>query len=345
MMERRRALSGPLPHRVVRRPAAARCRRPDVFDEFDAGSGKQAVSTTMAFAVLLRNLLRDKEIGQRVVPIIPDEARTFGLDALFSEVKIYAPLGQLYEPVDSKLMLSYREAKEGQILEEGITEAGGDGRLHRGRDGLRDPWPAHDPVLHLLFDVRLPAGRRPDLGVRRHAGAAGSCSAAPPGAPRCSARACSTTTATPWSWPRRSPTCRPTTPRSPTRPRPSSRTASGGCTGRSPEDIFYYLTLYNENYVMPAMPDEPGVERGDRRGASTASPRARRARPGGRRSCSRGTACRARPRGPAAPGRRPRRRPPSCGRATSYKALREEALSVERHNRLHPEPSRRSRPT
>ncbi len=74
--------------------------------------------------MLLRNLLRDKQIGSRVVPIIPDEARTFGLDALFREVKIYAPLGQLYEPVDSKLMLSYSEARDGQILEEGITEAG-----------------------------------------------------------------------------------------------------------------------------------------------------------------------------------------------------------------------------
>ncbi len=93
--------------------------------EFDGGSGKRSVSTTMAFAVMLRNLLRDKGLGQRVVPIIPDEARTFGMDGLFKEVKIYAPLGQLYEPVDSKLMLTYSEAKDGQILEEGITEAGG----------------------------------------------------------------------------------------------------------------------------------------------------------------------------------------------------------------------------
>ena len=74
---------------------------------------------------MLRNLLRDKGLGQRVVPIIPDEARTFGMDGLFKEVKIYAPLGQLYEPVDSKLMLSYIEGRDGQILEEGISEAGG----------------------------------------------------------------------------------------------------------------------------------------------------------------------------------------------------------------------------
>src|SRR5439155_19433317 len=96
----------------------------DAYAEFLKGSGSQAVSTTMAFARLLRNLLRDKGVGRRVVPIIPDEARTFGMDALFKEVKIYAPFGQRYEPVDAKLLLSYSESQQGQILEEGITEAG-----------------------------------------------------------------------------------------------------------------------------------------------------------------------------------------------------------------------------
>ena len=89
-----------------------------------SGSGTRAASTTMVFAGLLRNLLRDPGIGNRIVPIIPDEARTFGMDALFSEVKIYAPFGQSYEPVDAGMVLSYREAVDGQILEEGITEAG-----------------------------------------------------------------------------------------------------------------------------------------------------------------------------------------------------------------------------
>ena len=88
------------------------------------GSKSQAVSTTMAFARLIRNLLRDKAIGKRVVPIVPDEARTFGMDALFKEFEIYAPFGQTYEPVDKELLLSYTESADGQILEEGITEAG-----------------------------------------------------------------------------------------------------------------------------------------------------------------------------------------------------------------------------
>ncbi len=122
LRERRKALGGSLPSRVVRskplpKPAAS------VDQEFDAGSDT-AVSTTMVFTRLLRNLIRDKELGSRIVPIIPDEARTFGMDPLFKEVGIYAQLGQRYSPVDSDLVLSYREAKDGQVLEEGITEAG-----------------------------------------------------------------------------------------------------------------------------------------------------------------------------------------------------------------------------
>src|SRR5206468_8649862 len=91
---------------------------------FMGGSGNRAARRTMVFSRLLRNLVRDKKVGDKVVPIIPDEARTFGLDALFREIGIYAALGQLYEPVDADLLLSYRESKQGQILEEGITEAG-----------------------------------------------------------------------------------------------------------------------------------------------------------------------------------------------------------------------------
>ena len=78
----------------------------------------------MAFAKLLRNLLRDPNVGQQIVPIVPDEARTFGMDPLFKQSGIYAPFGQRYEPVDSELLLSYRESRDGQVLEEGITEAG-----------------------------------------------------------------------------------------------------------------------------------------------------------------------------------------------------------------------------
>jgi pyruvate dehydrogenase E1 component len=122
LMERRRALGGTLPKRIVRsKPLPP--PPPEIDAEFGAGS-KQAVSTTMVFTRILRNLLRDEQLGPRIVPIIPDEARTFGMDPLFKEVGIYAALGQRYEPVDSELVLSYREAVDGQVLEEGITEAG-----------------------------------------------------------------------------------------------------------------------------------------------------------------------------------------------------------------------------
>ena len=122
LRERRRQLGGSLPKRVVRAKLFSGVA-PGVDAEFAAGS-PTPVSTTMVFARLLRNLIRDPELGSRIVPIIPDEARTFGLDPLFKEVGIYAALGQRYEPVDSELLLSYREATNGQVLEEGITESG-----------------------------------------------------------------------------------------------------------------------------------------------------------------------------------------------------------------------------
>jgi pyruvate dehydrogenase E1 component len=122
MLERRASLGGSLPRRVVRSaPLPAPVAEAD--KEFAAGSSTPA-STTMVFARLLRNLIRDPELGRRIVPIIPDEARTFGMDPLFKEVGIYAAHGQRYEPVDSNLMLSYRESTDGQVLEEGINEAG-----------------------------------------------------------------------------------------------------------------------------------------------------------------------------------------------------------------------------
>ncbi len=96
----------------------------DIFEEFYKGSEGKEVATTMAFVRMLARLLKDEEIGKLIVPIVPDEARTFGMDSLFRQVGIYSHIGQLYEPVDSDTLLYYKEAKDGQILEEGITEAG-----------------------------------------------------------------------------------------------------------------------------------------------------------------------------------------------------------------------------
>ena len=123
LLERRQALGGFLPRRKNEAPPL-KMPPASAFAEFQKGSAKSEVSTTMGFVRMLSTLLRNKEIGRRVVPIIPDEARTFGMDALFREIGIYSPKGQLYEPVDRESLLYYHEAKDGQILEEGINEAG-----------------------------------------------------------------------------------------------------------------------------------------------------------------------------------------------------------------------------
>jgi pyruvate dehydrogenase E1 component len=120
---RRQALGGYVPARKVRsKPLVA--DHDALFREFLTGSEGREVSTTMAFVGMLRQMLRDPEIGKVVVPIVPDEARTFGMESLFRQVGIYSSRGQLYEPVDVHTLLYYKEAKDGQILEEGITEAG-----------------------------------------------------------------------------------------------------------------------------------------------------------------------------------------------------------------------------
>ncbi|MCC7009255.1 MAG: pyruvate dehydrogenase (acetyl-transferring), homodimeric type [Acidobacteria bacterium] len=123
MRERRAALGGALPKRSVRAPRIQPALD-GVFEEFAKGTEGRKASTTMVFVRLLAKLLRDKDIGKLVVPIVPDEARTFGMESLFRAVGIYSSIGQVYEPVDMDTLLYYKEAKDGQILEEGITEAG-----------------------------------------------------------------------------------------------------------------------------------------------------------------------------------------------------------------------------
>ncbi len=123
LQERRNALGGYLPKRS---PTTVAVKTPpeDVFREFHDGTGDREVSTTMAFVRILSKLLRDPEIGRLIVPIVPDEARTFGMEALFRQCGIYSHPGQLYEPVDKDSLLYYKEVRNGQILEEGINEAG-----------------------------------------------------------------------------------------------------------------------------------------------------------------------------------------------------------------------------
>ncbi|MGH9328589.1 MAG: pyruvate dehydrogenase (acetyl-transferring), homodimeric type [Terriglobia bacterium] len=123
LADRRKELGGFLPSRSVTAPPL-KVSLEDLFKEFYEGTNGREVSTTMAFVRMLAKLLRDREVGRLIVPIVPDEARTFGMEALFRQVGIYSGRGQLYEPVDKDTLLYYKEARDGQILEEGITEAG-----------------------------------------------------------------------------------------------------------------------------------------------------------------------------------------------------------------------------
>ncbi len=123
LQQRRSELGGPVPTRGVRcdplPPVSA-----EIFEEFKEGSDGRPISSTGAFVRILTKLLKDRQIGKLIVPIIPDEARTFGMESLFRQIGIYSHAGQLYEPVDANTLMYYHEAKDGQLLEEGITEAG-----------------------------------------------------------------------------------------------------------------------------------------------------------------------------------------------------------------------------
>ena len=170
LLEHRAALGGFLPQRS---PGVLKLQVPELaaFQSILDGTGEREISTTMAFVRILGVLLKDKSIGKHVVPIVPDEARTFGMEGLFRQIGIYSSVGQLYTPQDADQLMSYREDKQGQMLEEGINEAGSlCSWIGRG-DLVREPRRADGAVLYFLFDVRLSARRRFHLGGRRHAGA------------------------------------------------------------------------------------------------------------------------------------------------------------------------------
>jgi pyruvate dehydrogenase E1 component len=332
LVERRRALGGFVPKRVTtaRRPLSL--PSDDAFREFDTGSNNQAVSTTMGFTRLLRNLARDKSFGERVVPIIPDEARTFGMDSLFRELKIYASQGQKYEPVDHDLLLSYSESSSGQILEEGITEAGSlasfiaAGTSYSTRGVPMVPfytfysmfgfqrvgdliWQAADARTR-GFLLGATAGRTTLLGEglqHQDGHSLVLASTVPP--------------------------CRAYDPAFAYEVAAIVRSGLHEMYGEVPNDVFYYVTLYNENYPMPARPAVADLDAQIMRGlykwadAGNAKHRATLLFSGSAHSAVRAAAAELESRWDVA-----------CDlwSATSYKALRENAIDVERWNRLHP---------
>ncbi len=340
LLERRNLLGGPVPTRstVIRKPLTL----PPVAEllEFDEGSNGAEVSTTMSFTRLLRTLARSEGFGPRIVPIIPDEGRTFGMDALFREFGIYAADGQHYDPVDSQLLLSYTESQDGQILEEGITEAGSlasftaAGTAYATRGVPMVPfytfysmfgfqrvgdliWAAADSQAK-GFLLGATAGRTTLLGEGlQHqdghslllASTVPTCQAYDPAYAyevaaiiRCGLE------------------------------RMYGAKDTNGRDGAG-ESVFYYLTLYNENYAMPVRP--PGVTDDDiMTGLYRWAPT-----PDGRDAAATilfsGSA-----QGAARDAQLTLAERFGVGvelwSATSYKRLREDALSVERYNRLHP---------
>ena len=157
---------------VRRQQLAAICTVPELsaFAAQLKPTGDREISTTMAFVRILTTLLRDKTIGKHVVPIVPDESRTFGMEGLFRQFGIFSQVGQLYQPEDAKQLMYYREDRTGQMLQEGINEPGAMSSWIAAATSLQRVGHPDDPVLHLLLDVRVPAHRRPGLGGRRLAG-------------------------------------------------------------------------------------------------------------------------------------------------------------------------------
>jgi len=265
MLARRHALGGLVPERRVGGNPID-LPKDDLYRQFADGT-KQPVSTTMAFVRLLRDLMRDKSVGRRIVPIIPDEARTFGMESLFPQFKIYAAHGQLYEPVDAALLLAYVEAKDGQILEEGITEAGSMASF----TAAGTSYATHDVPMIPFFSFYSMFGfqRIGDLiwsaGDQRTRGfllgaTHGRTTLNGEGLQHQDGHSLLLATT--------NPACLAYDPayayEVATIVREGLKRMYGDGGKAGGEDVFYYLALYNETYAMPPMPEdvEEGVIRG-----------------------------------------------------------------------------------
>ncbi|MFA5788138.1 MAG: pyruvate dehydrogenase (acetyl-transferring), homodimeric type, partial [Actinomycetota bacterium] len=330
-LHRRELLGGLLPRRVVRSPALT-LPGADLYSEFLAGTEAtgRKVATTMAFVRLMRKLMVDDRIGGRVVPIVPDEARTFGMEGLFREFQIYSPRGQLYEPVDSGTLTAYKEAPNGQILEEGITEAGAMASFTAA--GTSYATHGEPMVPFYLFYSMFGFQRIGDLiwafGDARGRGfllgaVAGRTTLLGEGLQHQDGHSLLLASAIP--------NVLAYDPAFAYEIAVITREGLRRMFERG-EDVFYYMTLYNESYPMPSMPE--GVEEGILAGLYLLEPALE----------GNGPTVRILGSGPLV---REALRARSMLRdeygvraevwsATSYQQLRNEALAVERWNRLHP---------
>ena len=329
LLERRRQLGGSLPQRVVR-PSTLPAAQDAAYDELFAGADRPA-STTMAFARLIRNLTRDKELGRHIVPIIPDEARTFGMDALFKEIGIYNPLGQQYTAVDKELLLSYVEKVDGQILEEGITEAGAMASFTAA--GTSYAVHAQPMIPFFIYYSMFGFQRIGDLiWAAGDARARGFLLGATAGRTTLTGEGLQHDDGHSHVLASTVPSVRAYDPAFAYELAIIVREGIRRMYGEEPEDVFYYLTLYNENWAMPAKPD--GVEDGVLRGLY----RYRAAEKGQRRVQLLGA-------GPILHQALAAQEllaekfdiAADVWSVPSFQQLRNEALEIERWNRLHPD--------
>jgi pyruvate dehydrogenase E1 component len=344
LMARRKVLGGAVPRRVVR-PAKVVLPDQKVFADLMAGSGSQAASTTMAFARLLRNLVRDPDFGPLVAPIVSDEARTFGLEPIIAEAKIYAPGGQRYVPVDADLPLKYAESASGHLLQEGITEAGATAAFTALATSYATWGRPMLPVFlfYSMFGFQRVGDLLWALGDMRGRGILAGCTA---GRTTLLGEGLQHDDG-------HSPLLASTNPAAVVYDPAFAyevavvvEDAVRRMLGEEPEDRFWYITLYNENYAMPALPDgaegeavRAGILRGIYRYADHADAGAGGG--GGPGSGPRASICFSGPMWQVATEAR-RLLAEEWGvsadtwSATSWATLRTDALSCERWNRLHP---------
>ncbi|MEM6532428.1 MAG: pyruvate dehydrogenase (acetyl-transferring), homodimeric type [Myxococcota bacterium] len=334
LLERRRALGGPMP---VRKTISAPFRAPgdDLFAEFKQGAkGGVEVSTTMAFVRMLRKLLRDKEMGKYVVPIVPDEARTFGMESLFREVGIYAAGGQKYEPVDSKMLLHYHEAQNGQLLQEGITEAGSMASFTAAATAYATHGEMMVPfyLFYSMFGFQRTADQIWALGDQRGRGFLLGATA---GRTTLNGEGLQHEDGHSLLFAQAVPNCVSYDPAFAYELAVIVKDGLRRMIDEN-EDVFYYLTAYNENYEMPAMPE--GIEEGVLKGLYRLEPGAARKKLKAQifgsgpliHSALRAQKILLEDYNVAA----------SVWSATSYNELYRDARATERHNRMNPEDAR-----
>ncbi|MBO7936611.1 pyruvate dehydrogenase (acetyl-transferring), homodimeric type [Streptomyces sp. S9] len=274
LQDRRKALGGPAPVRtVVPKPLAQPPAH--AFEGLEKGFGNQEVATTMALVRLVKDLMRDKETGQRWVPIIPDEARTFGMESLFPSAGIYSPQGQTYEPVDADQLLYYKEAKNGQLIDEGITEAGSMAEFTAAATSYATHGEPMIPfyIFYAMFGFQRTGDQfwalADQLGRGFVVGAtAGRTTMTGEGLQHADGHSHLLASTNPAA-----------ISYDPAFAYEIAVIVKDGLRrmyGERPEDVFYYLTVYNEPKLQPAMPPSPSLEEGIVRGLY----RFRQAQPG-----------------------------------------------------------------